>query len=69
MELIWRQLSDEYTMKTVDYNEVLSEMARPIFKRFSDTTEKIRDLAFRVTKLLFEVILHSFLVSLWIESK
>lgn len=55
MELIWRQLSDEYSMSTIEYNDLMSEMARPIFKKFADSTEKIRDLAFRITKLFFEV--------------
>jgi tRNA U54 and U55 pseudouridine synthase Pus10 len=48
-------LRDEYTMEVSDYNDVLSEICRPIFKRYADTSEKCRDLAFRISILLFEV--------------
>jgi hypothetical protein len=55
LETIWTQLSEEYTLSSLGYNELFSEMARSIFKRYSDPCEKIRDLSFRLTRLFFEV--------------
>jgi hypothetical protein len=55
MESIWTQLSEEFSLSPLEYNDLFSEMARPIFKRFSDPAERVRDLAFKLTKLFFQV--------------
>jgi hypothetical protein len=55
LETIWVQLSEEFTLSTLGYNDLFSEMARTIFKRYSDPSEKIRELSFRLTKLFFQV--------------
>ena len=52
---IYALLSDSYTLSVADYSELFGEICRPIFKRYADSSEKSRDLAFRISIFLFEV--------------
>jgi uncharacterized protein YlxP (DUF503 family) len=55
VESILTELSEEFSLSPLEYNDLFSEMARPIFKRYSDPAERVRDLAFKLTKLFFQV--------------
>ena len=53
---ILQLLRETYTMSVADYNEVFGDICRPIFRRYADVSEKCRDLAWKVSLFLFEVL-------------
>ena len=54
MTTLYRVLFEESTMVASDYSIVFRDVAKPIFKRFSDPVEKCRELAFKLTRAFFE---------------
>lgn len=44
----------EYTMCTGDYNEVFRDCCKSIFRRFSDPSEKCRELSLKITQSFFD---------------
>jgi hypothetical protein len=41
-------------MSTSDYNEVFRDSCKSIFKRFSDSAEKCREISLKITQSFFE---------------
>ena len=55
LQKIQKILFTDYTMSTGDYNEVFRESCKSIFKRYSDVSEKCRELSLKVTQSFFEL--------------
>lgn len=47
-------LFTEFSMSITDYNEVFRDICKTLFKRYSDPSEKCRDLSLRITQSFFE---------------
>jgi hypothetical protein len=54
IEAINRTLFTEHRLSVEDYGEVFSDICKPIFKRYADPVEKIRELAFTITMNFFD---------------
>ena len=54
LQKLHKTLFIEYSMTTSDYNEVFRESCKLIFKRFSDPSEKCRELSLKITQKFFE---------------
>lgn len=54
MTTLHRIMFEESTMVASDYSIVFRDIAKPIFKRFSDPVEKCRELALKLTRAFFE---------------
>ena len=52
---IQKTLFTDFTMSTGDYNEVFRESCKPIFRRFSDVSEKCRESSLKITQSFFEL--------------
>ena len=54
LEKLQKTLFIEHTMTTADYNEIFRESCKLIFKRYSDVSEKCRELSLKITQSFFE---------------
>ena len=49
-----KSLFVDNTMSEEDYNEVFSDICKPIFKKFADPSGKCRELSMKLTKMFFQ---------------
>lgn len=54
LQKLYVTLFTDYTMTTIDYNEIFRDSCRTIFKKFSDPSEKCRELSLKITMSFFE---------------
>ena len=54
LQKLHKTLFVDYSMSTIEYNIVFRDSCKVIFKRFSDTSEKCRELSLKITQSFFQ---------------
>ena len=54
LQKLHKILFSEYTMSTADYNVVFRDCCKSVFRRFSDPSEKCRELSLKITQSFFD---------------
>ena len=54
IDAIYNVLFVDFSLSVEDYGEVFSDICKPVFKRFADPVEKIREKAFKITASFFD---------------